>query len=563
MLRRSLLRGVAIGVMAVVAASIAPTVNSQSGQQAEAAKSGQSSDKGVQPDKATDKGKTVDKGTPAQTTKAAVASPRFEVQNDVVLPPGQTSGSRAFVIVGQGLAEDADIAKVDDVSKLEGDTVTRSFKRLGSYGGKDPMRWSYIGEFSGLGPNYKQTRQLAITLVDGGVYLADYVLSNRPSGNADYTITYDEKWPIRDEHSFLKLTVKANENALGPLTLASSTLASGSRTFPLSALALCGNPAGACGPLPAFTPNTPTEVFLRVAAGAHAAPLPRGDFNGKLKFEAMGLAAPKELSLNVVSMWRWAPYLGMALILAGVLLSLALLASRYYAAKSFASKPLVAARERMDELLERYRQSSPDVEIAEKSAAYKFYDGELRARINKVVPAWQDFFKAFVGADESISEAQAKEIQDRILGLAVMVLEGAEHCNKDAAKIAQLGSDPDKIKNEADARAFVASVMPPTSVPDLERAVRPKEIGTTEINASLVRAGATDAAVYVLVAVLAGYFALINGRPGFGTFADFVLCFLWGMGAPATVEGLKAMTKDKLATDMKFVLPQVPAKTNP
>ena len=509
---------------------------------------------------------------PAQPPAKAVAQPNFTVEpQKFELTAGQSADTRVFIIVGNGLPVDAEIDQVRDVTKQDGSPVKATFTLRGDYGGGEPRRWSYVGEFAGLGSSYSQKRELGVLLKDKKEYFVDYELTNRPSGNADYTLAYDDKWFVDSAQGAFKLTVKANDHAVGPLTLANSTLAIEKRstTIPVTALALCANREGTpCDPVPALKPNTPTDIYLRVASGMSNAAdpelLPAGSFNGKLKLDAPGVTAAKDVVVNVISTRPLARVGGLATIVLGVVSSLALMWVRYRATRLAAYKSLLRASETIDSLLEMFKERREALGAPAESSVATYYQA-MQSRIAEYQPKWWDFLQAFVaGGVNVIDAAAATDIQNRVLGLSVMVLEGTRDSRCTKVEIEKFGNGTKNVKTEAEAVAFVEKVLAESAVKmaTTVQLVKPT-ITTEEISGVLARAGFTDAAFYVLVATLVGYFVLIDDKPAFGTIADYITCFLWGLGVPATVQGVKEITKDKLGDAISVKVPVLPGKTAP
>ncbi|HQR20373.1 MAG TPA: hypothetical protein PKV98_05885 [Burkholderiaceae bacterium] len=516
-------------------------------------------------------------GDPPAPPPKAVPQPHFTVEpQKFELTPGQSADTRVFILVGNGLPEEAEIDQVRDVTKQDGSPVKATFTLRGGYGGGEPRRWSYVAEFAGLGSSYSQKRQLGVLLKDKREYFVDYELTNRPSGSADYTLTYDDKWFVDSAQGAFKLTVKANDHAVGPLTLANSTLAIEKRstTIPVTALALCANRDGQkCDAVPALKPNTPTEIYLRVASStrddSHPSALPPGSFNGKLKLDAPGVTAAKEVSVNVISTRPRAWLMGMGAILAGVLLSMYLLSRRYWAAQLAAYQPLFQANDDIKSLLEKFaakrKQANQDVEPKDPTSVESSYRDDIQKFINNHQPQRRDFWKAFVGgAVKTIDAAATTDIQNRVQGLRVMVLEVTGVAGYALQQIEEFASSPQRLKTEQDALAFVKEVRDGVG----KKALAPKAEATPtltmeEVSGILVRSGGVDAAFFVLVATLVGYFVLIDDKPGFGTLADYILCFFWGLGVPATVQGVKDITKDKLGDAISVKVPVLPGKTGP
>jgi len=500
------------------------------------------------------------------------AQPYFTVEpQKFELTPGRPADTRVLILVGNGLPKDAEIDQVRDITKQDGTPVKATFTLRGDYGGAEPRRWSYVGEFAGLGSAYSQKRQLGVLLKDKREYFVDYELTNRPSGSADYTITYDDKWFVDSAQGAFKLTVKANDHAAGPLTLANSTLAIEKRstTIPVTALVLCTNRVGSpCVPVSALTPNTPTDIYLRVASGARgdsdAELLPAGSFNGKLKLDAPGVTVAKDVAVNVISTRPWARIGGLAAIVLGVVLSLALMWVRYRAARLAAYQSLLRASETIDSLLEMFKEKREENGVAAESSVATYYRA-MQSRIAEYQPKGWDFLVAFVaGGVNVIDAATATDIQNRVLGLSVMVLQGTtdQRCKK--VELEKFGNGTKNLKTEAEAQAFVekvlgeSTVMTKLGVP----AARPT-ITTAEVSGVLAQAGFADAAFYVVVATLVGYFVLIDDKPAFGAIADYITCFLWGLGVPATVQGVKEITKDKLGDAINVKVPVLPGKAAP
>lgn len=508
----------------------------------------------------------------AQPAAKPAAQPYFTVEpQKFELTPGQPADTRVFIIVGNGLPADAEIDQVRDVTKQDGTPVKATFTLRGGYGGGEPRRWSYVGEFSGLGSSYSQKRQLGVLLKDKREYFVDYELTNRPSGSADYTITYDDKWFVDSAQGAFKLTVKANDHAVGPLTLANSTLAIEKRstTIPVTALVLCTNREGSpCVPVSTLTPNKPTDIYLRVASGAQGDSdpelLPAGSFNGKLKLDAPGVTAAKDVAFNVISTRPWARIWGLAAIVLGVVLSLALMWVRYHAARLAAYQSLLRASETIESLLEMFKEKREANGAAAESSVGTYYRA-MQSRIAEYQPKWWDFLVAFVaGGVNVIDAAAATDIQNRVLGLSVMVLQGTTDGRCTKVELEKFGNGTKNLKTEVEAQAFVDKVLEESTVKTtLAAPVAKPTITTAEVSGVIARAGFADAAFYVLVATLVGYFVLIDDKPAFGAIADYITCFLWGLGVPATVQGVKEITKDKLGDTINVKVPVLPGKTAP
>lgn len=511
-----------------------------------------------------------------QPTPKAAAQPYFTVEPlKLELTPGQSADTRVFIIVGYGLPKEVNIAEVRDVTKQDGSPVKATFTLKGDYGGSEPRRWSYVGEFAGLGSAYSQKRQLGVLLSDKQEYFADYELTNRPSGDAGYTLFYDDKWFVDSAQGAFKLTVTANDHAVGPLKLANSTLAIEKRstTIPVTALALCANREGQrCDAVPALRPNTPTEIYLRVASstreGTSPSALPPGSFNGKLKLVANDLKAEKaekDVSINVISTRPCAWFWGMVAILGGVSVSLLLLAHRHYAARLAAYEPLLQASERIVLLLGRFKVQRMKLGVHAETRVEQYYRDDLQTRIASFEPSPWDFLTAFVpGGVKSIDASTAAEIQGRVLGLGVMVVEGAEDPRCQRAQIEKFGEDEKNIKTETEARVFVNEQLKAAGLKTTAEARGEKpSLSTEKLHAILVRSGGLDAVFYVIVATLIGYFVLIDDRPGFGALTDYIIAFFWGLGVPATVQGVKDLTRDRVAGSLSISLPVVPGAAKP
>lgn len=322
-------------------------------------------------------------------------------------------------------------------------------------------------------------------------------------------------------------------------------------------------------------PGSSTQTFyLRIQDGKPVGPF--GTFDGAVRLTADGNSAMKDVSLKVQASSNGRRWLGVALTVAGLLLTLILTALlRPLMARLQARRAAMAVRHGIDQFLDELNRTlPPDIHMASMKEVAERYRESITdsalATANLLPPriALGPCFDAIPDTTTTL-KAKLDEVSKVLEGLLILLRVGVP-------PILQLMTAPDKgqtacafateldgladvVTNAQDARTKVEalrqrvldargterSAAAPPSIRDVTVSDLDFQIGGLSLLAW---------SIWGVIAVVIGA-AWIFNNPAFGTTLDLVSSFAWGFGITTFGGGIQNLTPASVATHMNVKIP--------
>lgn len=378
-------------------------------------------------------------------------------------------------------------------------------------------------------------------------------------------------WSDLPKSRLYGVTIENPDEPLSNLRLAQSTLKNAAgHTIGVDRLRLVDRPdaeprAGIDVPA-----NSAKTVYVRLEAGESSGPF--GTFDGVVRFAANGSPAMKDVSLKVQASSCGRRLFGVALTLAGLLLTICVSTlARPQMARLQARRAAAAIRQGISQFESELARTVPrDVPTDTMKAvasrlAQSISDEELK-RTGLLPPG----FALGPGLDAPADPAPALKTKldegSKVLeGLLMLLRSGFPRllrllptANRDAAiiLIRELDEFADRVTGPQDARTKIDDVhrrMPATRETGALPAVR--EVSLADLDFRIESLSLVAWAIWALIALVIGA-AWIVTDPDFGTPVDLVSSFLWGFGMTAFGAGIQNLTPGSVSTQMNVKVPK-------
>lgn len=513
--------------------------------------------------------------TAAAQTEAGIEGGEIRVPRT----PAATVGRAPQVIVFAAPVRSGEAAPtlaVEDVRSGGNVTVTFANPRLISSGTR--YEWTMDATVANLpDADYEEVRVASASFGAAKVAFR-YTLSNKPkvtgwSAASDLTKVH---WP---EKTGIPIVVKPTGGAGGALSIQKAALldAATEKAITRDQLKICANATTACGTAPvSFPAGVGTPLYI----GLIGDDIANGNYAGSIELALDGSSVQQTLTLAVSRSAVGVRVWGVGLIAIGVLLSMFVgVFARHASARATALLPAAQIAERAQRRLATVTQLKVDSQLPNlvqdlQTIITDMSSSALARYVGSWIPA------PFGAADPAIAAAYATYLQeksDRLEQLAYIVDHGVKPATDewkqypqtpatDAALAAALtamdGFAADPTRSIQQLRTDVGSAL--TTLRNAlagaaGRAVAgPAAAPLPSSQQLLVMRDSVHLAVWLVwavVTIVAGYAALILTNYGFGTGADLVKAFFWGLGMQMAGEQLQQLRPSSVTTALGIKLP--------
>ena len=367
------------------------------------------------------------------------------------------------------------------------------------------------------------------------------------------------------------VTIENPDEQLSNLRLAQSTLKDASgHTIGVDRLRLLPGPEAKPQGRIDVPANSATTLYVRLETGESSGPF--GTFDGVLRFAADGSPTMKDVSLKVQASSRGRRVLGMALTLAGLLLTIFVSAmARPQMARLQARRAAAAVREGISQFESELALSVPkDVQTPTMKAVAarltRLISDEELDRLGKL-PAGSGVGPGFEApADPATAlKTTLDEVSKILEGLLVLLRSGFPRllrllptARRQAALnlIKELDEFADRVTSAQDARTKIDDVHKriPTAI---ESAVREeiREVSLADLDFRIQTLSNVAWVIWGLIAFAIGTTWIVTDVD-YGTPLDLISSFLWGFGMTTFGAGIQNLTPASVATQMNVKLPK-------
>jgi len=323
-------------------------------------------------------------------------------------------------------------------------------------------------------------------------------------------------------------------------------------------------------------------LWLKVEPNA----LPNGVFAGNLVLDTDAAGEPKTLSLTIEkSSWR-ARAGGLAFLVAGVVIAwFVTVFARSRINRDQALLPIVLLGQKLKNL--HSKLSLVPSEFANELALTLSTIGATFSELtienldaNQLlpprIPAWTLSLTTQPAAYQTFLQHMSQVIEDIgviVAGIesAAVVLPSTPVANRDGLRtlIASLDALSGTLPQDADALRgkvqaliahYSAGAIPQTlgltAQPQSDQIARPITSTPMSLNFEIQTVTLLFWLVWGGLSVIIGFTLLVKSSPGFGVYADFVRCALWGFGLPVAGQGLQQLTVSSVNTQLGINLPK-------
>jgi hypothetical protein len=417
---------------------------------------------------------------------------------------------------------------------------------------------------------------------EGGAHPGDQV-RGQTGQNATWSVGHPPERLRFPTNSEIQFTVSAGDKDVSDVQLAQSTLQDVTTFFQLDAsqLQLCADD-GKCDTKIDIPANTTKRLTIKISP-AFRTP---GIFTGDIALRIAGKPEAQSFKLTVYSRTEWAMLLGALVIALGLGLyfflsvwlrrniavddalfpayqlrdALAVLRGRVNDARTMTHVPFVALTMALDQL---NAQLTPQA-----------LSGHLPSVI--LLPwssgtAWQDNFKAYL-----------TPISDKAGALVVLVNSGVQSATAYwttypvpvTTALEQIDKIAPVVGNAAAAQtqlvpvlqALQATVNPPRALAQAPlMATLPAEAvarlftippDTHTLQVRLLRNSLWMWWLVALIALASGFYSVVLQNFGFGSWADYIKCFFWGLGFSVAGTQLDQLTQTGVASNFGITVPK-------
>lgn len=411
---------------------------------------------------------------------------------------------------------------------------------------------------------------------DTQTFSIEYTVSARPVTAAQWTPrgatdVWTVSWSDLPKTRVYGVTIENPDEQLSNLRLAQSTLKDGSgHTIGVDRLRLLPGPGAEPRGGIDVPANSATTVYVRLEAGDSSGPF--GTFDGVLRFAADGSPTMKDVSVKVQASSRGQRVIGMALTLAGLLLTIFVSAlARPQMARLQARRAAAAVRQGISQFESELALEvpadvqTPTVKAVAARLARSISDEELD-RIG-LLPSGSGVGPGFEAPADPAAALKTKldEVSKTLEGLLVLLRSGFPRllrllptADRQAGLdlIKELDEFADRVTSPQDARTKIDDVHRRIPV-RRETAALPmvREVSLADLDFHIQTLSSVSWVIWGVIAFVIGA-AWIVTDVDYGTPLDLISSFLWGFGMTTFGAGIQNLTPASVATQMNVKLPK-------
>lgn len=466
---------------------------------------------------------------------------------------------------------------VEDVRSGGGGNVTVTFAnpKLISSGAR--YEWTMDATVTNLpDADYEEVRVASASFGAAKVAFR-YTLSNKPkltgwSAVSDLTKAH---WPAKKS---IPIMVKPTGGAGGSLSIQKAALldAATENMITRNQLEICSDATISCGTAPV---SFPSGVGTPLYIGLKGDDIANGNYAGSIELALDGSSVPQTLTLSVSRSSVGFRVGGVVLIATGVFLSLFVgVFARHASARATALLPAAQIAERAQKRLATVTELKVALRLPRLVQDLEKIINDLStAALVPYVGSWIP--TPFRTADPATAAAYATYLQarsDRLAQLAYIVDHGVDPAVNEWKQYPPTPPNDAALKGALTAMdGFAAD--PTKTIQQLQTDVGTALTTLRNTLAGVAGLGAIPAAaplpstqqllvmrnsvqlavwlVWAVVTIVAGYAALILTNHGFGTPADLVKAFFWGLGMQMAGEQLQQLRPSSVTTALGVTLP--------
>jgi hypothetical protein len=387
------------------------------------------------------------------------------------------------------------------------------------------------------------------------------------------------RFPANSEVQF---PVSAGDKGVRNLRLVQSTLQDATTFFQLDAsqLSLCADDAN-CGTTIDVPANTTKRLTLKISPAFHTP----GIFTGEVSFGVAGKPETQSFKLTVYSRRPCAILLGGVLIAAGLFLYFLV---NVWLRRSIAREEALFPAYQLRDTLATLRKRLADVETQTHLQFVLLTEvlNDLDRRLTRDALAGH-LPPALIAPWSSATDWVAnfsdylRPISDQAAAMVVLVNSGVRtamnywttHPDPVTAALGQIDALAPTVQNGGAAQAQLApilqalqaAVIPPHPALPALLGVAPAGVVTRlftlppDTHTLQLRLMRNMLWVWCLVAVVAlasGFYAVVLENFGFGSWADYIKCFFWGLGFSVAGTQLEQLTQTAVAGNFGISIPE-------